>query len=297
MTLDLLNLVITTAEIEDGRSIEHIIARGGSAHLSGVKINNQNSRTSSRWTPEEDAYLKKNLGFLHEREIAKHLGRTVVSVHLRWKRDLHLTAPSKHPDFITGLQAAIMLGVDMHKISHWCDVGLIPYRNMAVDRKMRLIYRTTLFRWVTTPANWIYFNWNNIQDKHLRRLCALKAARWGDEWLSTPEVAKLHGSHLTSKDVQRLIYRKELPAVQVATSIGGRHKDPAWLNWYVLRSDAKRAKFYRGKGNRPGFTLTPRAAAWCKKAYYEMGLSIAAINRTMGSPATFETIKKAILRL
>lgn len=107
----------------------------------------------------------------------------------------------------------------------------------------------------------------------------------------------MHGPHLTSKDVQRLIYRKELPAVQVSTSIGGRHKDPAWLNWYVLRSDAERAKFYRGKGNHSGFTLTPRAAAWCKKAYYELGMSITAINRTMGSPATFETIKKAILRL
>lgn len=294
MIADIFDLVISTAEIQDGRAIQHVQKRGMS-FVVGVDVVHRSSRCYSNWTIEEDEYLKKNLGWISEDEIAANLGRTRISVHLRWKRDLHLVAPSKHPDFITGQQASYLIGIDTHKISHWCDAGLIPFRNMAANRKMRLIYRTTFFRWATTPANWIYFNWREIPDPHLRRLCELRAHRWGDEWMSTAEVGKLHG--VTSKDVQRLVYRGELPAVQVSTSLGGRHKDPAWLNWYVKRSDAVKAVFYKGKGSTPGFSFTPRGAAWALKARNELGMTFAAINRSMGSKVSDDPFKKALLRL
>lgn len=290
---DIFDLVIGTAEIEDGISSEHVAARG-LVFTVGAPVAKKTSRRSTNWSHEEDQYLRKNIGWISEGEMAKHLGRTVVAVHIRWKRDLMLTAPSKHPDFITGLQAARMIGIDMHKISHWCDVGLIPYRNMACNRKMRLIYRTTFYRWVITPANWIYFNWKEIPDQRLRRLCELRAERWGDEWWSTPEVAKYHG--VETGDVKRLIYRGEIPATQVATSLGGRHKNPGWLNWYVLKSDAVKAKFIkRGKQNL--FSLTPRGAAWALKARYELNMPWAVINRTMGNKTSTDPLKYAILRL
>jgi hypothetical protein len=231
---------------------------------------------------------------MSDEEIANRLGRTVTAVRLRWKRDLHLTAPSKNPNFITAEQASLLLGLDSHKISHWCDMGLIPFRNMAASRKMRLIYRVTFYRWVVTPSNWIYFDWKNIPDPKLRRLCELRAQRWGDEWWDTPTVAEYHG--VTSKDVQRLLYRGELAGVQVTVSRGGRHKDPAWLNWYVKKSDAIHAVFVKGRGqNRTDFKPTPRALKWIKRAW-KMGMNYSQIARSMGNKVTPWTLRNYMVK-
>lgn len=283
----LIDFVVTASEIEEGRT-----RKKGKIPISLLASGNKKieikKSMAARWTPEEDKFLKDNLGLITDDKIAEELGRTRVSVSLRWKRDLHLSAPSKHPLYITGSQAAHILGIDEHKITHWCDFGLIPHRLMAGKRKIRLIPRISLSRWVITTDNWIYFDWHLITDPHLRRLCELRSKRWGDEWWSSRQVADYHG--VTAKDVQRLIYRRELPARQVKTSRGGRHKKPAWLNWYVLRSDAIQAKFLFGRGAGMGWKPTERAEAWMIKARFELGMSCKTISRTMGGSPTHQTI-------
>lgn len=296
--LALIDRLLFAVEIEEGRDPK-FVASGGMTYLTGLKVKPRGSRRTPNWTPDEDQYLRDHLGKMTEEDIAAHLGRTVVGVHLRWKRDLHLHAPSKGPDDYTGHQAAALIGIDAHKIMHWCDIGMIPARRMKgrlndKQRVIRLINRTSFHRWVVSPSNWIYFDWKNIPDPHLRRLCELRSERWGDEWWTTVQVAQLHG--VTTKDIQRMIYLGRLPAVQVATSLGGRHKDPAWLNWFVLKSDAPNVVFLRGKGAGHAVKFTPRAEAWMLKAY-NMGWSVDYIMRSMGSKHARETIRKNIVRL
>ncbi len=290
--LNLIEFAVTAAEAETGM-VKKKASRGVPLALfaaSDVKV----AARPPIWTPEEDEFLRKNLGRMSEEKIAKELGRTVLSVQIRWKRELHLTAPSKNHDFITAEKASRLLGLDSHKISHWCDMGLIPYRNMAARRKIRMIYRTTFLRWVVNTDNWIYFDWKKIPDPKLRRLCKLRARRWGDEWWDTVKAAEYHS--VTSKDVQRLLYRGELPGVQVAVSRGGRHKDPAWKNWYVKRSDAVKAVFVKGKGNnRTEFKPTPRAIRWMKRAW-KLGMNFSQINRSMGSKVTDWTLRNYMVR-
>ena len=295
MTMDMMDTLIFAVELEVGRSPEFVLAGGGMVYATNIKLSQRRGRRYAMWSPKEDLYLRESLGWKTEGEIAKHLGRSVVAVHLRWKRDLHLPAPSRHPDYLTANQAAEMIGLDAHKVAHWCDAGVIPARALPSARHIRLIRRVTFDRWVVSPSSWIYFDWTRIPDTRLRRLCELRAQRWGDEWWSTVQVAKYHG--VTSKDVLRLItIARKIPAVQVATSRGGRHKNPYWLNWYVKKSDALKAVFLRGKGVGRETKFTPRAEAWMLKAH-RMGLSWKAIARTMGSSCDSQTIKKNVTRL
>lgn len=300
MTTDIFELVVSRAAVESGRSLDQLVTRS-SVHLNGVTAEVQiASRKTAPWQPWEDEYLRANLGFQTEQQISEFLGRSIMGVHLRWKRDLHLPAPSKDPRILTAHQAATMLGIDGHKFNHWCDMGMLKSRRMRgsktqKERVIRLLDKTSFLMWVVNPENWIYFDWRQIQDAHLKRLCALRAARWGDEWWTTVQVAQHH--QVTSKDVLRLItVNKRLPGKQAATSLDGRHKDPVWLNWFVKRSDALRAEFPRGRGAGQEKRFTPRADAWMLAAY-RAGWSYSAINRSMGSKVTDWTLSKRILKL
>lgn len=296
MAVDLFDLAIQRAEIETGVDVRHIKAKSGIAiPMTGIeRIKPKRSRKTTNWSAEEDQFVRDNLGWLSEEEIAEHLGRTVIAVHMRWKRDLMLSAPSKNPEIFTANQAAEMIGLDSHKITYWCDMGFIPARILPGGRKIRAIKRVTFKRWVVNPENWIYFDWKKINDPHLRRLCELKAKRWGDEWWSTARVAKLHG--VDTKDVQRLIYRGELPAKQIELSKGGRHDNPSWKLWFVKRSDAVKAKFVRGKGNNKTYWQpSRRAVAWMKKARRNR-ISWLGLARSMGFVVTADTVKNFMVK-
>lgn len=296
MTVDLIEILIDKAEIEQGHSLEHVQARSKNMiPMAGLDVRDRGSRATTAWSPEEDKYLRDNLGFLSEEEMASTLGRTVTGVHLRWFRYLLLPSPSKHPDWISAESASEMLGIETHKIAHWCDMGLIPYRLLPTTRKIRLIFRTTFDRWVISPDNWIYFDPKNISDPRLRRLCELRVARWGDEWWNTSEVAKHHG--VTPKDVLRLILRKEIPAVQLQASRGGRHPNAGWAFWYVKKSDAVKAVFVRRGVNSQRFAFTSRGAVWALKARLELKWDYPRINRSMGLKVSDEIIRKTILQL
>lgn len=294
MTLDLIDTLIMEAELEEGRDLKYVVAGNRFAFRVAPEVKEKGKR-SGTWSPEEDQFLEKNLGWIEEAEIARLLGRSQNAVHLRWERDLHLPAPSKNPDIITGHQAARLLGIYGHKIIHWCDEGLIPSRKLPGGRVIRVIPKVSFDRWVVSPSNWIYFDWKKIPDQRLRRLCKLRAQRWGDEWMSTAQAAKMRG--VTPKDFTRLITKKKtVPGVQAATSLGGRHWDRAWANWFVLKSDAVKAEFLKGKGSGHEIKFTPRAERWMLRAR-KLGFSCEAIARSMGSKHVHETIRKNINRL
>src|SRR3972149_12237486 len=102
---------------------------------------------SPSWLPEEEEYLRSHLGFLEETQIAEALGRSQIGVHLRWSRDLHLPAPSKHPDYLTAQQIAKRLGEDAHKVCSWIDRGLLHGEIVPGGRKIRRVRQTMLVRW------------------------------------------------------------------------------------------------------------------------------------------------------
>lgn len=193
---------------------------------------------SPRWTPAADAFLAANLGYLSDADIGRALGRTANAVHLRGKRDLRLASPrSQAAGWITPNRVAESLGID-----NKCVMGLIrdgvlpaeplPWLNQGLYNAYRLRI-VTFYRWAINPRHWIYFRPGRVRDLHLRRLLELKAARWGDAWLTPGQVAAMHG--VDHKDVNRYIRAGKLPAVR-------------WNNWRILRSDAARVRFAKGKG-------------------------------------------------
>lgn len=261
--------------------------------ISFIVRESEGTRMKAReWTPEEDEFIKKNLGYLTDKQIGQALGRTAVAVHLRWDRNLGLPGPSKAKDIVTAQGAARLLGIDAHKIVHWVDKGLIPGRLMAGEREIRLIKRDDFERWALSPSNWIYFDPKKIRDPRLKRLCRLRARRWGDEWWPTTKVARLHG--VETKDVQRLIYRGEIPAVRLPVSLGGRHENRGWSNWFVKKSDAVRAHFVKGRGIQ-NWQPTPRAVAFMKKAWRQ-GMNFSEICRMMGNPVIAWTLRQYMVR-
>jgi len=192
-------------------------------------------RKSLPWGQEEDEFLRANLGILSEEAIGAALGRTATAVHLRWKRDLGLPAPSKTPGYLTANRAARTLGVDVHAVCRWIERGwlparLLPFRNRRVWR----IREEDLKRFIIKPEHWILFRPERVRDPALARLVALAVERWGDEWLTPGQVAEMHG--VDRRDVNRFIHAGKLPGVK-------------WGNWWVRRSDAEQVYFPRGRGS------------------------------------------------
>jgi hypothetical protein len=174
------------------------------------------------WTEEEDDLLRQNLGWLPEDEIARRLGRTVVAVHLRWTRGLQLSAPSKHPAFITTRKIAEALGVDPKVASRWVDQGLLPGRRLPTKRVIRSVQRAAFQAWAANPMNWIYFRPERVCDPNLKRLLNLKARQWGDAWLTVGQAAQLRGVDI--RIVNKAIHE-------------GRLHGHKWGNWHLLRSE------------------------------------------------------------
>lgn len=78
------------------------------------------------------------------------------------------------------------------------------------------------------------------------------------------------------------IRRGKIKAFHLPVSLSGRHADRAWSNWFVLRSEAVKAKFYRlGEEDRGSRVFSPGADAWILRARDELGMTFEAIGRTM----------------
>lgn len=204
------------------------------------------------WTEAENDYLRQWVGHLSDAEIGQCLGRSAMGVHLQWKR-LGIPAPSKALDVLTARGVSEVLGAELHAVTHWVDAGLLPGRVFS-EREMRLVSKTTLYRWCMDPDNWVLFKLSRVRDPKLKRLIELRMSRWGDEWWSTRQVADHH--QIPTNNVILKIKQGKLAARQV-TNLSGRHHLPSWSCWFVRRSDAVAATFYVGKGGQQESTLTP----------------------------------------
>lgn len=194
---------------------------------------------SPKWSQAEDELLESCLGILAERDIAELLGRSPLAVRLRWKRDLALPAPSKHPDYITANQIANGIGSDVHAVMALIDRGILKGHTLPMVRTIRLVHRTTLLCFLTNPMNWAYFhpervglappdrrrgkNYDVAFWAHARRLVLKRKALWKDAWWRIGEVARFRG--VSTVAINKAIRESKLPAT-------------AWGNWWVLRSHA-----------------------------------------------------------
>jgi hypothetical protein len=200
------------------------------------------------WSEAEDDYLRRHLGWLSEDELARHLGRTVTAVHLRWKRDLHLAPPTRQPSWLTACQIANLLQVDPKAVVRWVDQGLLPSRRLPTRRVIRAVPELAFRVWVLNPMHWIYFHPERVRDPHLKRLLKLKARRWHDAWLTVGQAARLRG--VCSTAINNALRAGKLQGVK-------------WGNWHVLRSEVLKPglRFFVGKGGR----AVPKVA-WSEEA-------------------------------
>ncbi len=226
---------------------------------------------SMPWSGDEDAVLRALLGRVDEEEIADRLGRTLTSVHLRWKRDLRIPAPSKTPGTLTGLKVSDMLGIEIHKLCYLIDHGQMPGRCMPGGRSIRLVEYSDLVRWCVNPENWPHFKFERVQDEHIRRLIELRRVRWNDDWWTARQVADYH--HINIRDVPRYIKIGRLSGVQIMNYDGRRDtsEPQAWALWFVRRSDAQTLKIVRGKGS--GMTSGMHKGAVSARAKDFIGLA------------------------
>jgi hypothetical protein len=263
------------------------------------------------WSDEEKAFLRANLGRLSEEEIAQRLGRTVVAVHLHWKRELRLCAPSKRPDELTANQIANGLGLDEHKITGWVDGGLLRGRRLPGRDITRVVLRVTLLRWLVNPEHWMLFraeavgvgckfkrgasNYDQAFWAHARRLLDRARERWDDEWWTSRQVADYRG--VDPRDVARRIALGQFPAVQVR-NYGGRHPNPYWAYWFVRRSVATDPAlvWLKGKGAGHDAYWSPAESAFVLLAA-AVGFSYSAIARLTGDHRPSEAFRIHITRL
>lgn len=242
-------------------------------------------RKSPEWSQDEIDFIHAHHADMLDNEIAEALGRSEMAVKIYRTRQCLPAASRARTDWVASHRAARLLGVSSHAMTWWCEHGLIPYTMGGPNRQLRLVRVRDLTKFAVNPINWPYFDWRKITDPRLRRLCELRAMRWGDEWWATRQVAEYHGVDV--KDVTRLIKAKRITAFCPPISRGGRHEIRKWAYWFVLKSEATRSDlvFYRRKGapGEPrGRTFTPAADTWILRGRDVYGFSWARIARSMG---------------
>lgn len=239
----LLEGAVLHGAITSGRDPRLAARQFGAARVAGASTGEAlraPAGVANRWSAADDAYLREWSGVISDEELAARLGRSPAAIRRVRNKRKGLHTPAHHPDYLTALGVARVLGVDGHTVMKWIDRGILPAEAAPVaTAAIRRIRRDTFYAWALRPVNWVYFlrplREGRISDERLRRLLARRAETWGDEWWTTGQAADYHG--VISNDVMRYIEAGRLPAVR-------------WGNWYVLRSDATRPglRFFRGKG-------------------------------------------------
>ena len=254
---NLIEVVANLAEAESN-SRPSLTAMASSARIPMAGLERRGTRGAA-WTPQEDAFLKANLGVLSLQEIGRELGRTADAVHNRWERDLHLPAPRRNPNWLTLETFARGLGTDSHSIAKLADRGLITARWLPATfgrtdghRGIRVIDRRAALAWIADPLHWIYFKpervgtfrkqgrrWMAKPDvifwREARTAIDERRRTWKDAWLTPRAAGRLIGVS-DDKRINRAIRLGLLPATR-------------WGNWWILGSEALRFARERVAGN------------------------------------------------
>lgn len=198
----------------------------------------QRTHRRARWIQAEKELVIGQQEMLTDEQIAAEMGRSGDGVKIYRQRHLKLKGVTKHPDWLTAHQVRLLLGFgDVDSAIRLVERGILPARLAPLPvRKVYQVRRSVLVAWVLRPENWIYFRPHLVREAKLRRLIALRQARWGDAWWTPGQVAAYHG--VISNDVNRYIRAGKLAAVR-------------WGNWWVLRSEATKPglTFPKGKGS------------------------------------------------
>jgi len=229
------------------------------------------------WSKSEDEFLQANLGILTMAEMAEVLGRSTNAIKIRWTRQ-GLTAPIRVNGWMTAHRVCQLMGLDSHTVPAWVRLGIMEGKPAVTEcRDITLINFEHLKYWATRPEHWPYFKVEKMKPGYLRRLVEKAQARWGDEWLTTPQVAKMHGLKNGRTVLTDIRVNHSLPAMQ-CYFIGGRD-DGNWAYWFVKRSDAEKFRHPR-RGDIRVKWITPRADAFMLRMSAE-GLESPEIGRMM----------------
>ena len=230
----LIESVVAQAGLESGIAPAVLAARG--MRVMPVMVEEyRRSGWANRWTPEEEQFLREQIGLMSDAEIGAALGRSAFAIKIHRQRK-GIPAHSKRPGWLTGNGAAKALGVDVHNIMRLCRRGILPHQVMPGERGILMVKKKILYRWAVNPMNWVYFRLEKVRDARLRRMLELKQARWDDEWWTIGQAAAWHGAD--DKVLNNAFH-------------DGRLRGRQWGNWWVLRSEATRpgVHFWRGKGS------------------------------------------------
>jgi len=229
---EMMNVIVSDAMLSAGASPAVLQSRGGI--LRGEK---QTITRNPAWSKTEDDFLKENLGVLTMSEMAAALGRSTNAIKVHWTR-LGFTAPIRARGWVTAHRVCKLMGLDSHTVPAWVRLGIMEGKPAVTERRdITLINLEYLKYWVTRPEHWPYFKVEKMKPGYLRRLVEKAQARWGDQWLSSAEVARLKGLK-NARTVMADVYKKRLPAIQ-CPHIGGRN-NANWAYWFVRLSDAER---------------------------------------------------------
>jgi len=199
--LDFLDVAAAVGRLRSGHNVSSVLTAvsGGAAARAGAFLSADEASGSYNrpWTQDEEDFLRDQLGYLSYGDIGRELSRSAAAIKIRQVR-CRIPAPSRRPEEMTGNQVANALGVCVKKICALIESGKLPGRVLPGERRIHVVERFALKRWLVNPLNWPYIeapimDTSRITDDKLRRLVELKKARWGDEWWSTGQVADYHG--------------------------------------------------------------------------------------------------------
>lgn len=225
------------------------------------KINRRN------WNEKEKQFLRDNHGRISDMDISKHLHRSLISVRLQYKREMHLTAMSKTKEILTAEQISIGLGCDGKTVHLLIDTGLMPGYDLPSERKMRVVNRITLVKWLLDENNWIYFkplrvgtmrmrglrkigdSYDFVFWENVRKLILKAHAKWNDQWLTPGQVVK--SLNINPKATNRRKQSDCIPGVRYVNNAIrlGTLKATRWGNWWIKKSDLPQNKTINYKGN------------------------------------------------
>lgn len=272
-----IDLAVTESELELGIPAPIVASRSGLGAREMIVRQRQVGRrrghpNMNRWTEEDLAFLRDNLGRMSPAELGRALGRSTNAIRIAQTRN-GIPPASKKPHEITALAAARLIGVDVKLMIRLINMGEIPGRQLPMARKINVILRRDLLRWMMRPRSWVYFDRRRVSDPQLRAFLERRAERWGDEWLSSGQAARLVGHASDGKSILQRIYRGKLRAVR-------------WANYRVLRSDVLKIRSAPGKGCKGMARIE-----WSREAHAFLLLAVAvglrgrSIAALMGGPA------------
>lgn len=215
------------------------------------------------WMEEEENFVRENHGWIPNIQIARYLGRTLISVELHIKREMHLVSMSKNPGILTAEHVANGLGLDSKSVHLLMDTGRMPCRRLPSARMLRVVDRFVFIKWMLNSENWLYFKPVRVGAFFRKgkrgvgesydfafwesaRLIMLKVHRkWKDRWLTPGQVKRLlRIGAAGTRYINVAIHRGTLKAKR-------------WGNWWIRKSDLPRGKTINFRGEIKGIHKCP----------------------------------------